>query len=41
MAEDKKVVVKPNKEKEKKPEVRGATLGDLLALKGQTLKAKK
>jgi hypothetical protein len=41
MADDeKKVVVKPVEKKEK-DQKKGATLGDLLALKGQTLKAKK
>lgn len=40
--EDKKIVVKPvSKEAEKKPQQKGVTLGDLLAAKGQSLKAKK
>ena len=41
MADDTKVVTKPQS-KEKKPEVtKGATLGDLLAAKGQTIKTTK
>ncbi len=42
MAEDtkKSPQPKPSKDKEKKPETKGATLGDLLASKGQTLTVK-
>jgi hypothetical protein len=42
MADDeKKVVVKPVEKPKTEPQKKGATLGDLLALKGQTLKVKK